>query len=100
MVPSSNEWLAHGGAYFILFGQTGLVAAVSAWLGIQTGKANGAENDGCLLAIANVMLSIFGAGVGYFIASFPIYLLTALAGSLLFSSFGLVWGGRRMRRGR
>lgn len=100
MTPSSGEWLAGGGAYFIVIGQTALVAAISAWLAMQTGKANDAENDGCLLAIANVVLSLFGAGIGFFLAPFPLYLLTALAGSLLFSAFGLAWGGRRMRRGR
>ncbi|RYG43701.1 hypothetical protein EON79_16470, partial [bacterium] len=67
MAPTSTQWLASGGAYFIMFGQTALVAVVSCWLALQVGKASDAENDGCLLAIANLLLAICGAAVGFFL---------------------------------
>jgi hypothetical protein len=98
--PTGNEWLATGGAYWVIAIQTLITIVFSVYISFQIGKQYRAENDGCLLAIANLLLTLFGAGAGYFIAPFPIFLLTSLIGAVLFPTVWTLLYLRRLRRDR
>jgi len=84
MNPRSTEWLASGGAYWWLAGQTFVIAIVSAFAAIRIGALMRAENDGCIMAPLNILLTFFGAAVGFFLLPYPEFVVSSLLGALLF----------------
>ena len=76
------DWLASGGAYTVIFGQTVISSIFFGFLAIRVGKAHGAEGDGCLLLIANIVLAILGSAIGFFSSPYPTFIYTSLAGTI------------------
>jgi hypothetical protein len=68
----------------VLGGEVAISSVFFALGGLYLGKLTGHDNDGCLLAIVNILAAMCGAGVGFFFGHYPIYLLTTLAGTLIF----------------
>jgi len=82
MNQPAADWLASGGAYTVIFGQTIISCVFFSLLAIRIGKIHGAEGDGCLLLIANIVLALLGAAVGFFSSSYPTFIYTSLAGTI------------------
>ena len=81
------DWLATGGAYWIIGAAWLLSAASFAIAGMLRAKATGNENDGCLLAICSVVLAFTGGGIGLYggltWSGYPTFILTSLIGTIL-----------------
>jgi uncharacterized membrane protein len=93
------DWLASGGAYAVIFGQTVASVIVFAFIAIRIGKSASAEGDGCLLAIANFVLALLGAGIGFFSASYPQFVFTSLIGTITFPLIATWFFSQKIRRG-
>lgn len=93
-----NEWLASGGAYWILgiAWIVGTIAFVGASL--RRGAVRGEEADGCALALGTFATLSVGGGIGLRIAPYPWFLLTALGLGLLFPGLLMAVTVRRDRR--
>ncbi len=100
MDAAPTDWLAAGGAFTMIFIQTIVCAAVGAFAAFRVGAATNAEADGCLLAITNIILAIVGAGIGYFVAPYPMFVFTAMLGSAALPSIATAILAKRMRKGR
>ena len=92
-----NEWLASGGAYWILgvawlLGTIGFVAG-----SLRRGSVRGEEADGCALALGTFVTLSVGGGIGLRIAPYPWFLLTAIGLGLLFPSLLVAATVRRDR---
>jgi hypothetical protein len=70
-------------AYPILFALWLIVAANGYWVAHLLGKKLDTPNDGCLLGVGNIALSLVGGGLGYLFAPYPWSLATSLVGSIL-----------------
>jgi hypothetical protein len=79
---SSTDWLSSGGAYWFLAGEVFVSAVFYACAALYLGKVARSQNDGCLLAIVNVLAALCGGGVGFWFAHYPLFVLTTLAGTL------------------
>lgn len=91
-----DEWLASGGAYWIL-GLTWLLGTVGFVVGsIRMGAARGEEGDGCALALGTFVAMTAGGGLGLRLAPFPWFILTAIGLGLLFPGL-LILSTRRRR---
>ena len=68
----------------------GLVWVASAsfhyYLAIKLGKQTGSVNDGCLVGICMIVLSLLGGGLGFLslMHSFPYFILSSILGSIAF----------------
>ena len=90
-----NEWLASGGAYWVLglawlLGTVFFVAS-----SLRAGAAKGEEADGCVLAIGTFVVLCVGGGIGLQIAPYPWFILSALFLGLLFPSLLVLVANRR-----
>ncbi len=93
-----NEWLASGGAYWIL-GAAWILGAIGFVVGsLRYGNARGEEADGCALALGTFVTLSVGGGIGLRLAPYPWFLLTAIGLGLLFPSVLVVVTRRRDRR--
>jgi len=97
---STTDWLATGGAYYVIGAVWTLTAAFFCWTAFRIGRAVHSENDGCLLAICNILLTLFGGGIGLVIAPYPTYLLTSLLGAITFPSVASLFFMSRLQRRR
>ena len=93
-----SNWLSTGGAYLIV-GTVWILSAIffSAYA-INLGKKHQSTNDGCLLAICNVVLSLVGGAIGYIPVSYPLSLVTSCLGAILFPILACIYFRRSMRR--
>lgn len=90
-----NEWLASGGAYWIM-GLAWLLGAVFFIVtSLRNGAAKGEEADGCILAIGTFVVMGVGGGIGLQIAPYPWFILTAIFLGLLFPSLLVLVANRR-----
>jgi len=98
------DWLATGGAYWIIAFGWILSAAFFSFLGIQSGKRAKSENDGCLLSICNILLSFTGGGVGLYLglafSHYPTFVLTSLFGAVIVPVIGNAFLFGRLKRHR
>ena len=79
-----NEWLASGGAFWIL-GAAWLLGTILFVAGsLRAGAARGQEGDGCVLAIGTFVTMAVGGGIGLQLAPYPWFILTAIGLGLLF----------------
>ena len=91
-----DEWLASGGAYWIL-GGAWLLGTIGFVVGsIRVGAAKGEEADGCALALGTFVAMSVGGGIGLRLAPFPWFILTAIGLGLLFPGL-LIFSTRRRR---
>jgi len=95
---SGADWMASGGAYTLLILQTVIAAIVGIGVALWIGRKSQAEGDGCLLAIANLILALVGAGIGYFSTPYPHFVLTALIGSLALPAIATAFFATRIRK--
>lgn len=96
MAPT--DWLANGGTYWVLAIQTLLVAAFGVWYGIYVGKLAKAENDGCLLGLMNVVMTLAGAAIGYRFADYPTFIFTSLVGAVTLPALVSAFMTLKMKR--
>ncbi len=75
------NWLASGGAYLIIFGTTLVIAIGYATMILRVSAKTRLENDGCLMAILVVLLTFAGAGLGFWVARYPMFVGTAIIGA-------------------
>lgn len=96
----SADWLATGGAYWVIGGSWLFIAVGMYVLGDRIGRAARAENDGCLIGIMNILLTLFGGGVGLYFFKYPTFVVTSFFGALLFPTLGTLLVLSRMSRKR
>ncbi len=86
--------------YGIIVGAWVLSAISFALLALRLGKAKGEDNDGCLLAISNVLLAGFGGGLGFLVLSktYPLFILSSIAGAILLPALHTIIFLRKRRR--
>jgi hypothetical protein len=96
------DWLATGGSYWIIGGAWFLSALFFALTGMRAGKVTGNESDGCLLAICCILLALTGGGIGLyaglFWVAYPYFIVTSLAGAIVFPAVGSAVLGTKMKR--
>ncbi len=93
-----NDWLAHGGAYWVLGVTVLACAGFFFWVASALGRHFGTPNDGCLLGFCNVLLAPLGGGLGFLLARFPWFLMTAFLGAFLLPGLACVFFASRMSR--
>lgn len=59
-----TDWLASGGAFFVLGIGWLVILLVAVIAGVLLGKRYGAPQDGCLIGFLNIILSIVAGCVG------------------------------------
>ena len=91
-----NEWLASGGAYWILGGAWLLGTLLFVATALRLGSQEGREADGCALAIGTFVTMCVGGGVGLQLVPYPWFILTAIGLGFLFPSL-LMAVARRKR---
>ncbi len=90
-----NEWLASGGAYWILGGAWLLGTALFVFGSLRAGAARGEEADGCAMALGTFVTMSVGGGIGLRLAPFPWFILTSIGLGLLFPVLLIVSTRRR-----
>lgn len=90
-----SEWLASGGAYWIIGAAwiVGTVAFVA--LSLRLGAERRQEADGCVLAIGTFVTMAVGGGIGLRVASYPWTVLAAIGLGLLFPGLLVAYWVRR-----
>jgi len=81
---SSTDFFSSGGAFWLLGGEVIVSAVFFACAALYLGKVSRSQNDGCLLAISNVLGAFCGGGIGFWLARYPLFILTTLFGALCF----------------
>ena len=92
--------MASGGAFTLIFGQTVASIIVFAIVAVRIGKTAAAEGDGCLLAIANLVLALLGSAIGFFSAPYPTFVFTSLAGTIALPAVSTFIFSQKIRRSR
>ena len=82
----------------LLGGEVFISALFFACAALYLGKITRSQNDGCLLAIANILAALCGGGVGFWFARYPLFILTTLAGTLIFPLAVTVAAAARFRK--
>ena len=91
-----KNWLANGGAYWLIFSSWFIAAGATYALAHSLGRATRSENDGCLLGLGNIVLSFVGGGIGLLAGKFPYFVLTSLVGAFALPGLAtLIWLRRR-----
>ncbi len=87
-------------AYSLIIGSWVISAAFFAFLAIKVGKKAGKDNDGCLLAISNVLLAGMGGALGFllFIRLYPYFVLSSMLGTVLLPALHTLYFARKRRR--
>lgn len=98
MTVPASDWLSQGGAYAVVFIQTVLIMGVGVYLAMSIGKSAKAEGDGCLLAMANIVLAALGAGIGFFSSQYPFFVLTSLIGACILPTAATAIFASRIRK--
>ena len=80
--------LFDGGAYLMIIGGWITIAVAFAFISFWAGRLTRAENDGCLLAIANVLMTGLGGALGwlFFKNHYPFVIVSSLLGALILPS--------------
>ena len=86
--------------YALVIGSWLVSAILFAFLSLRLGKHAGEENDGCLLAISNVLLACLGGALGFLalIRFYPYFLFGAIVGTLLLPTLHTLYFLRKRRR--
>lgn len=92
-----NEWLASGGAYWILGAIWLLGSVLFVVFSLRAGAARNEHGDGCVLAMGTFMTMAVGGGIGLQIAPYPWFLLTAIGLGLLFPGLLTAYWLRKRR---
>ncbi|AIE86452.1 hypothetical protein [Fimbriimonas ginsengisoli] len=107
MNPSQTpgyDWLATGGAYWIIALSWFLSAAFFSFVGMRAAKGAGSENDGCLLIICSILLALTGGGsglyLGLFFTHYPTFVLTSILGAVALPGLGTLYLVPRVTRHR
>jgi hypothetical protein len=98
--PPPTSWLEAGGAYWVIWGVWVLVAGFYYVIAELIGRSTRTENDGCLLGIMNILLTLFGGGAGLllFHERYPTFIATSMFGALIFPTAGTLFVLWRMKR--
>jgi len=89
----STDWLARGGTYYVLalvwFGSAGFFYFLGAKYGVKSGQ----PNDGCLYGICNIILALFGGGIGFLllIHHYPYFILSSCIGAIACPAMGSLY---------
>lgn len=85
-------------AYPILFTEWIASAAFWYWVAYALGKRSEAQGDGCMLGLANILLSLVGGGIGYALVPYPWSLVSSLAGASFLPALATFYYNARTRR--
>ena len=105
-MPQSTgyDWLATGGAYWVIGLGWFLSAAFFAFLAIRSANRVGSENDGCLFAICSMVLALTGGGVGLYVGlaltRYPAFIATSLLGAVILPGIGGLFLTPRLKKPR
>ncbi len=79
------RWLSSGGAYGLIAFLWLLVAIFFFFKARTLGKDQKSGNDGCYLSISTTVFTMIGGAIGllFFQNSFPWYIITSTAGSIV-----------------
>ncbi len=101
MQPSS-DWLARGGTYYVLAFVWILSASFYYVMGIKLGAQTGQPNDGCLIGISNIVLALFGGGIGFLllIHNYPYFILSSTFCAIGFPASSTLYFATRFRKKR
>lgn len=102
MDSPATDWLSAGGAYYVIGGSWVVIAAFYYFAGDRIGRVAKAENDGCLLGIMNIILTIVGGGAGLLIFRdrYPAFVAASMFGALIFPTVGTLFIINRMAKRR
>jgi hypothetical protein len=94
--------LTAGGAYYVIGTSWVVIAAFYYFAGDKIGRMAKAENDGCLLGIMNIILTIVGGGAGLllFRDHYPAFVGASMFGALLLPTAGTLFIINRMSKRR
>jgi hypothetical protein len=95
---SSTDWMSSGGAFWFMGGEIALSAVFFAGAAFYLGKIARMPNDGCLLALVNVLAALCGGGLGFWCARYPAFVLTTLAGTLILPMAVTILAASRFRK--
>src|SRR5580658_2656103 len=74
------DWLASGGAYWVLGVGWVTSAVFFGYFALRAGRLAGSHNDGCLLSICAVIMTFAGGGIGLYagllLTRYPTFVLT------------------------
>lgn len=72
------------------------------FLAAKLGHQAGSPNDGCLYGICNIVLAIFGGGIGFLILihNYPYFILSSTVGAIGLPSLGTLYFISRVRSER
>jgi hypothetical protein len=84
----------------IIIGSWVVIAAAFVFIAFWAGRLTREENDGCLLGIANVLMTGFGGAVGWFLLKndYPFFIVSSILGALIFPSINTAFFLRAKRR--
>lgn len=102
MEPPATDWLSAGGAYFVIGTTWVVIATFYYFAGDKIGRAANAENDGCLLGIMNILLTILGGAAGLLIFRdhYPAFVAASMFGALILPTVGTLFIINRMAKKR
>ena len=96
---AAADWIATGGAYWIIGFAWVLSAAFYYFVAEYVGRMTRTENDGCLLGIMNILLTLGGGGAGLlaFRTQFPLFVATSVLGAITLPAMGTLFVVWRMK---
>lgn len=99
-MEQNADWLARGGAYYILAVVSVTSAAYFYFLGAKLGHQTGHPNDGCLYGLCNIVLALFGGGFGFLVLihNYPYFIVSSCICAVAFPTFGTLYSVRSSRR--
>lgn len=102
--PTGYDWLASGGAYWVIAAAWILSAILFGWRSLRAGNRTEKDNDGCLLAICSIVLTLTGGGMGLYaglaLTHYPTFVLTSILGCVLVPGIGSLLLNPRIHRRR
>lgn len=102
--PTGYDWLANGGAYWLIGLSWLLSAAFFSVVGVRAANASNAQNDGCLMIICSTLLAFTGGGIGLYagvwLTHYPTFVITSILAAVLLPAFGSVFLIPKLKKNR
>lgn len=94
--------MSSGGAYYVIGASWVIIAIFYYFAGDHIGRAAKAENDGCLLGLMNIVLTLVGGGAGLLIFRdhYPAFVGASMFGALILPTAGTLFIINRMAKKR
>lgn len=102
--PTGYDWMANGGAYWLIGFSWLLSAVFFSVLGVRAANAANSQNDGCLMIICSSLLAFTGGGAGLYagllLTRFPTFVITSILSAVLLPALGTVFLIPKLKKNR